>query len=254
MAHQAQTYIKSILIPGTPSVSAIQSHVLNMREANLLLRYLKSDAVSYIYSAIISIADATVSLRKGLFTWATVKLYYATFYAFRAFLALDSVCIFYIGTRPYAIEANPGEMPVKRNGQTHKVVLDEFRYRQTEPFLLSQQIALEDPLDWLVDKREEANYKIAKFWEPNVPKHFEKIMNYGLRKSIKEYLLDSSNLYVFDVDHAILAYPLRSLQLVYQKMLTMPDFHLTDDEISYLCQLFHDQNGPIPEIHDLLRR
>ena len=252
MTHQAQAYI-STLIPGTSSASAIQNHVLNLMQANCLLNYLKSDALSYIYSAIVSIGDATVSIRKDLFTWATVKLYYATFYAFRASLALDSICIFYIGKKPYALEVNPGKTPVKRDGQTHQIVLNEFRRRQPGHFLLSQQIALEDPLNWLVNKREEANYRNAKFCEPNVPKHFEKIINYGLRQSIKEYLLDSSDLYIFDPDHAILAYPLRSLQLVYEKMLTVPNFHLKDDEVNYLCQLFRDQKGPIPEMYDLLK-
>jgi hypothetical protein len=252
MTHQAQAYI-STLIPGTTPVSATKSRVLTLREANSLLNYLRSDALSYIYSAIVSIGDATVSLRKELFTWATVKLYYATFYAFRASLALDSICIFYIGQKPYALEVNPGKAPARREGQTHKIVLEEFRKRQPEHFLLSQQIALKDPLDWLVDKREEANYRNARFCEPNVPKHFEKIINYGLRQSIKVYLRDSSDLYVFDPDHAILAYPLRSLQLVYKKMLTVPNFHLKDDEVKYLCQLFHDQNGPIPEMYHLLK-
>lgn len=253
MTHQAQAYISDTMLPSLPLGSAIQDHALNLTEATCLLRYLKSDAISYIYSAIVSIGDATVSLKQELYTWSTVKLYYATFYASRAFLALDNICIFYVKNKPYAIEVTPGSFPQRRDGQTHKIILNEFRNRNTEPSLLSQPIELEDPLKWLMNKREEANYKAAKFCEPDVPEHFQKIINYGLRQAIKEYLLDSSDLYTFDADHAILAYPLKSIQLVYKKMLATNNFYFKDDEVKYLCQLFRDRNGPIPEIYNLLK-
>lgn len=252
MTHQAQAYIQTLL-PTTPSKIVIESLTLNQSEARVLLKYLKSDAVSYIYSATISVGDAIIGVNKQLFTWATVKLYYATFYALRALLALDNICIFYIGTKPYLIEVKAGKCPQKRDGQTHKVVLDEFSNRNTEPSLLSQEIDLEKPLDWLMIKREEANYKIAKFYEPNIPEHFKKIAAFGVRQSIKEYLLDKSDLYLFDQEHAILAYPLRSIQLVYKKIRATGNFELQDDEINYLCQLFNDKNGPIPESHKMLR-
>ncbi|QMS91011.1 hypothetical protein HUN01_26765 [Nostoc edaphicum CCNP1411] len=166
---------------------------------------------------------------------------------------IHNICIFYIGKKPYLIEVQAGKCPQKRDGQTHKVVLDEFSKRNTEPSLLSQLIDLEKPLNWLMIKREDANYKIAKFYEPNIPEHFKKIVEFGVRKSIKEYLLDKSDLYLFDQDHAILAYPLRSIQLVYKKIKATGNFQLQDDELHYLCQLFNDKNGPIPEIHKMLR-
>jgi hypothetical protein len=218
-----------------------------------LLNHLKGDAVSYTYSATVSIGDAISGVRKELFTWTTVKLYYSTFYAFRALLALNGVCIFYIGRKPYCIEVKPGQTAKKRAGQTHKVVLDEFKNRNIEPSLLSQQIDLEDPLVWLISKREDANYKDAKFCEPNVPNHFKKIVDFGLRQAVKEYLLDTSSLYLFDPDHAILAYPLKTLQILYEQIVSPGNFNFRDEEVSYLCQLFSDQQGPIPEMNSVLR-
>ncbi len=103
-----------------------------------------------------------------------------------------------------------------------------------------------------VRARDIATY-LNEFPEPQVPKHFEMIIKSGLRQVIKEYLLDTSDLYLFDPDHAILAYPLRAIQIAYKKLLALKSHVLKSDEISYLCQLFSDMNGrPLPEIHKLL--
>ncbi|QMS91012.1 hypothetical protein HUN01_26775 [Nostoc edaphicum CCNP1411] len=90
MTHQAQAYIQTLL-PATSSKIVIESRTLSKSEERVLLNSLKSDAISYIYSATISVGDATIGINKQLFTWATVKLYYATFYALRALLALDNI-------------------------------------------------------------------------------------------------------------------------------------------------------------------
>jgi hypothetical protein len=252
--HQAQAYIRNNLITaGSPPSSTVESYTLNLAESRRLLNYLKSDAVSYTYSSTVSMGDAISGARKELFTWTTVKLYYSTFYAFRALLALNGVCIFYIGTKPYCIEVEPGKSPVKRNGQTHKIILSEFKKQNIEPSLLSQQIDLEDPPEWLMTKREDANYKSAKFCEPNVPRHFKKIVDFGFRYALETYLLDNSSLYLFDPDHAILAYPLKTLQVLYKQIVLPENFTFENEEVSYLCQLFSDHQGPIPEMNRVLR-
>jgi hypothetical protein len=259
VTHHAQVYINTTLFPGNPASSHIENRSINQTEANALLRHLKNDAVSYIYSSIVSVGNAILSIRKELLTWATVKLYYATFYGVRSLLAINGVCIFYIKTSPtkttpFILTVQAGQIAKKGNGQTHKLVLSEFRKRNNiEPRLLSQYIGLQDPLEWLIERREEANYKTAKFLEPQVPRHFDKIIDHGLRRVIKEYLCDTSDLYMFDPDHAILAYPLRGIQIACKKLWMSGDFSLKSDEISYLCQLFNDQSGPIPEMHALLK-
>lgn len=258
MAHQAQLYIDNNLLTTASSISTIESYSISSAQAFALKNHLKNDALSYIYSSIVSIGDATLGIKKELLTWATVKLYYATFYALRSLLAINEICIFYFKSSkkntPFVLSAQPGQIPKKgSSGQTHKLVLSEFKKRNFEPRLLSQLIGVQEPLEWLVEKREEANYKIAKFAEPNIPKHFEKIIDSGLRRAIREYLLDSSDLYMFDPDHAILAYPLRVIQIAYRQLMASNGFSLRDSEVSYLCQLFTDQSGPIPEIHALFK-
>ncbi|MBI1925100.1 hypothetical protein HYR99_12735, partial [Candidatus Poribacteria bacterium] len=166
-------------------------------------------------------------------------------------LALDGVCLFYIGTKPFILEAKPGNMARKEKGQTHKIVLDEFEKQKTVPYLLSQSIGLTQPLDWLMEKREEANYRNAKFWEPIPPAHFEKIMGIGVRRAINAYLSDTTGIYLFDPSHAILAYPLRALEYAFNKLKTR-GLTLSDNDIRYLRQLFRDRDGPIPDMYNMI--
>jgi hypothetical protein len=251
--HKAQDFISACLLPVNASVLATTTHALNMSEATSLSHCLMNDAVSYLYSSTISVGDAVRGINCLLLTWATVKLYYATFYALRSLLALDGIGIFYVGSRPFAVEARAGSLPVKRNGPTHKVVIDEFRARNTDPYLLSQPIGFDDPLNWLMLKREEANYKNAKFSEPTIPDHFRVIVQSGIRLSIKEYLQDIAGTYLFDPDHAILAYPLSTLKRVYDRCRLQGIETNTGEEIGYITKLFSDSKGPVPEVHNLLK-
>jgi hypothetical protein len=259
VTHKAQVYINTNLFPGVTSKVDIEKYALNNFEATSLLKHLRNDSTSYLYSAIISIADATVGIRNQSLTWATVKLYYATYYALRSLLAMNGICIFYIKTTPtkstpFILNAFPGNMAKKSNiAQTHKLVLTEFTKYSIEPLILSQEIDGKNPLDWMIDKREEANYKNAKFIEPLIPNHFKIIVNLGVRRVIKEYLLDSSYLYSFDSDHAILAYPLKVVQIAYNRINLIDRSLFPKDDVNYLCKLFNDQNGPIPEIFNWLK-
>lgn len=250
--YKAQSYINTTLVPALSRPNLIASYAISSTEASALLSRLYSDAVDCLYSSIITIGDAVSGMTRGLYTWSTIKLYYATFYIFRSLLALNKVCIFYVGTKPYSIDAIPGGVATKRNGQTHKIVLNEFKSRSVVPLLLSQTIDLSDPLDWLMEKRETANYKNPRFCEPVIPHHFEKIIEFGVRKSLKEYLSDNSSLYLFDPDHAMLAYPVSGLRIVCQQVASIDEFVLKSDEISYLCKLFNDRLGPIPEVNKII--
>jgi hypothetical protein len=250
--HKAPTYIGT-LFPSNPSDTDVKSYVINSAKAVQIRNRLHNDAISYIYSATITMGDAVRGIKQNLFTWATVKLYYVTFYSCRALLALDDICIFYVGTKPFSLEVRSGNSPQKKKGQTHKIVLNEFKNQSVMPRLISQDIEYVPPLQWLMTKREEANYKVAKFQEPEIPEHFQKIADIGIKQALTTYIQDSSDIYLFDADHAIVAYPLKTLQNAYGKMKTFGNLNLTDREKSYLCSLFKDNHGPIPEIHTMIR-
>ncbi len=246
--HRSQSYLTSVIYPRTTNKASIATRIISSSEALTLELLLKEDAADYLYSATVSLGDALGGITRGLFTWATVKLYYSTFYALRARLALKGLCLFYMGNHPFSIRAQAGQIASKEKGQTHKIVLDLFRRHNLDPFLLSQQIDMDDPLQWLMNLREEANYKVARFPEPNVPRHFVKLSQVGVRRACQSYISDNTATYIFDPDHAILAYPLSLIERSYA------DFHehglppQRKEDMPFFLRILSDEKGTLAHV------
>ena len=248
--HQAQSYILATVIPPGADVRHV---VLQSQFVSGIEQRLRGDSIGYCYSGAVSIADAARGIGGGLYSWATVKLYYGAFYLTRALLAMKGISIFHVGHSPYRWRAAAGEMPRKLKGNTHQVVLNEFAAERTHPHLISQQIGGVSPLAWLRGKREEANYGKAKFEEPAAPAHFEKIVEIGVRRAIDGYLSDQSYLYSFDADHAMLAYPLELWRQVLADIENLPSqFELVKVDRTYLAKLFADTRGRLATVDRLV--
>ncbi|MGR0481769.1 MAG: hypothetical protein ACTFAL_10295 [Candidatus Electronema sp. V4] len=242
--HKSQSYLIDYIYEENLSANAIVSRVLSEIEARKLQLNLREDACDYLYSATVSLGDALRGLNRGLFTWATVKLYYSVFYTMRARLALKGFCIFYIKMSPYSISSVPGKQAQKEKGPTHKVVMQLFRENNIDPFMLSQPIELKDPIDWLMNLRENANYKIARFTEPDVPEYFIKVNKFGVRRSCQEYISDTSALYLFDPDHAMVAYPISLIHRAFSEFQRENLSMQKKESKSFLNKLFSDKRGP----------
>ena len=247
--HQAQSYILAVVIPPGADMRQV---VLQSRFASGIEQRLMSDSIGYCYSGAVSIADAARGIGSGFYSWATVKLYYGAFYLTRALLAMKGISIFHVGRSPYRWKATVGEMPRKLTGNTHRVVLNSFAAERTHPHLISQ-IGGVSALTWLCEKREEANYGKAKFEEPAIPAHFERIVEMGVRRAIDGYLSDQSFLYSFDADHAMLAYPLELWRQVLADIGKLPSqFELARNDRTYLAKLFTDARGRLAAVDRLV--
>ena len=121
-----------------------------------------------------------------------------------------------------------------------------FRHHNLDPFLLSQPIGVEDPLDWLMNLREDANYKVARFVEPDIPEHFLKLSKIGIRRACQAYLTDK--IYLFDPDHAILAYPLALLERTCSAFQEYSLLMQKKEDITFLQGLFSDNKGPMAHV------
>jgi hypothetical protein len=203
------------LFPVGASKTDVRAKILSPLEAANLSAALRVDASDMYYSGWVSFLDALNGIKSGFCTWATAKLYYTIFYAFRASLALDDVCTFHVSRPHYIVRARQGELPIScAESGTHKAVLKAFQRQNPSHSLLSQQIELKDAVDWLMEKRESANYGDPRFSEPDSRNELQFIAGRGIRQTLNAYLADKSSLYVFDPDHAMVAYPLRTLQSI----------------------------------------
>src|SRR5271165_3456474 len=178
MPHNASQYVATNILPqivaARPSVWPI-SHI----DAAVLTEILGKDAFEYFYSASISTASALSSIALGYFTWATVKLYYSDYYLLRGILALSRLCVFYEGSKPRTLVAGALEVAKapgggsRRNATTHGVVIEAAKTHLSHIAAFSQDIGSVHPLDWIREKREEANYGHSRFSEPEAPVHMK---------------------------------------------------------------------------------
>lgn len=227
------------------------SFVVNTSDHLALRAALTDDAADYFHSGLVSVGDAVRSIDAGLYTWATVKLYYSVFYFCRAMLADTQTAILYFGSTPYQLKNVVGATPQKVSGNTHKVVLALFTRQFSGNLLMSQQIDSIAPFEWMTNLREQANYKLSRFVEPETPTHFKKLEKIGLRKSIGAYIADKTYIYAFDPDHAALAFPLLTLAQTISSLgaASLAAIQARTDK-SFLQKLLADKHGPFT---DLLR-
>lgn len=252
---RADKYIAGLFPPST-SRSAVRAKVLAPSEAVNLSTALRADAVDLFYAGWISFLDALNGIKKNFYTWATVKLYYTVFYTFRTSLALGDVCAFHVGRPHFILDAKPGSMPVScTESGTHKAVLRTFQSRNPNHLLVSQKIGLDDAVDWLMEKRESANYGGPRFTEPNSRSELNYIAAFGIRRTLNAYLSENSSLYVFDPDHAMVAFPLRALQLIGDQLLAaVPSFRATVEEQKFLKACARDESGYFSQLVSEMKR
>jgi hypothetical protein len=248
MPHNAGDYVVAQIIPGSP--------VINYADATYLGQILCEDAGDYLYSGVISLANAFTSIRAGFYSWSTVKLYYATFYMIRGLLAQSGICILYVGSKPKVLKAAAGEQirnppGGKRSATTHGVVLETAKRELPDHLIFSQPIAGVHPLDWMRERQEESNYWHSRFVEPAAPDHMKMIQRYGLRRLVVAYLGDTLS-FAFDPDHAVIAYPILVWQKLREQLLVVRPPVFDDNDQGYLRSLFFDSAGALSAVHVLL--
>lgn len=247
--HRAQNYINGQVVSAVSAPRFASGYVVTPSDVAALRSCLDEDALGYAYSSCVSLVDALHGIRAGFLSWSTVKLYYSAFYSFRAMLALDGVCVYYQKHTPYSVMVVPGAVCQKESGVTHKLIIKLFKESNKRHFLLSQPIDMVDAPDWLVDRREEANYKNGKFYDPSPPVYFEKIVDMGVRKAIDAYAADTVALYCFDSDHAVLAYPLAVLSEMCRMLRARVAVRLAVGDTDFLRRSAKDQSGGLPALH-----
>jgi hypothetical protein len=231
-----------------PPVSHLQASALSLNRS--------ADINDFLYSATMTLSDAIASVQKRHYSWATCKLYYATFYSIRALLLCYNVGIFYDGSKPGVLIIRPGATLRKptnaeAKGGTHGLVLNLFSKMFPTHRLLTE-VNGENPMFWLKSRREEVNYTIPRFVEPGCPIWFEKSFGKNsLRKVISSYTADNL-LYAFDPDHALFALPLLSLQSAIEESNRL-GFTMDADDRAYLASTLRDQDGILATLTKYLK-
>jgi len=251
--HLAAHYLEGRL-PANARRTFVEAFVLTPADAATVSAALPIDANDYYYSASMSLVDGLRAIDAGFYTWSTVKMYYAVFYGLRAILAWDNTAVFRPdGRAPFHVLGMAGALPRLIPGVgSHKSMLNCFRRLNPAHFLLSQPIELVDGLDWLLEKRESANYSVPRFCEPEIPPHYEQIARIGVRQAIAAYLDPAAGL-TFDKDHAIASFPLAVLRTAGDSAKIHGGATVDADELDFLVRKCRERKAALAPLLAFIR-
>lgn len=201
--------------------SAFEMLTLDSNKVSILRLALWDDAEDLYFKGLLSLSEAISSVSRHLYSWATVKAYYALFYLLRSSLAVrDNAIVRNRST--YLFHINVGEMPRKKASKkykgdhitTIKIYQDLYGYSD---ILQSNTIDNQNSYEWLLKRREQVNYHQREFYDPEPPDFLQSISEQIDKNSfdslISTYVNDKKYIYCFQADHACLALPIKKLLL-----------------------------------------
>ncbi|WP_420603789.1 hypothetical protein [Flagellimonas sp.] len=199
----------------------IINYEFSQSDKEKLINVKNEDVRGLLFKGTVSLLIAIEKFRDKYYSWPTVNLYYSCFYLLKSSLCSRNVFLFRKERDMYHIDidesSNLTKVPAKhKSDHNSSIYLFKKKYSETD-ILQSNDIGSQNSYEWLRGKREEINYKFPTFYEPACPNYWEEIKsNYPISKFtklLKSYINDDDFIYPFLEDHAILALPIKRLEL-----------------------------------------
>ena len=204
--------------------SDFKNFQINNSQAKQLSVELKSDSKDLYHKGILSFFEGLRSIQNSLYSWATVKLYYSLFYFLRCMMALNNVAIIRQKSLFY-LKAIAGEKPQTKNNRKynsdHSGTINYFIDLFNSYSLLSQNIEGINCFEWIMNKRDQINYREREFHDPGCSNFWEIIESQvkagRFKDLLKKYILDNF-IICFQEEHSILAIPIKQALLTKSKV------------------------------------
>jgi hypothetical protein len=178
------------------------------------------DALSLFHKSVLTFSSAYTDIRTNNRAWSIVKLYYSMFYAVRSRLAARRHALVRSGCW-FHFDLNVPQAPAKAlNTKRHRNDHDTALHLYEDIFsasdrLLTNSIDGATPFTWMMGLRNIANYRAARFSDPEFLFDF---MSAGslpdaraLDAMIAQNVDDVDDILVFQPEHAWLALPMKQL-------------------------------------------
>lgn len=201
---------------------------------DVLLSELRKDSADIYFKAILSLAEAIGGLYEGRHSWSAIKLYYATFFFLRCSLATNKYA-FLKNKGIYTIKLDNGESPERRDlvnyqgerisGDHKTTIVTYITLFRDSDILQSNTVDGKNIYEWLMELRNQINYREREFTEPVNKYFFHSIFDKEkIKRQIEIYLYDDDYVYCFDKDHCSLAAPLKMALAVRRQLSNFIDF------------------------------
>ncbi len=232
---------------------------LHSDKVTILISALLEDANTLYFKGILSLCESISSINRHLYSWATVKAYYSIFYLLRCSLALNGYAIVR-NKSLYLLKLKEGEQPLKisKCRNDHECVIKVYSdlYGGSDK-LQSNTIDQLSPYYWLMQCRNQVNYRQREFNDPDPPNFLRFIASAVDSKKLDQlitfYVDDQEFLYCFQADHAVLALPIKRLLLTQQDLSnTIGALLLSNTKYKLLSNLLKIDSKPLSIIKSIL--
>jgi len=228
-------------------IADFKSLSLNNDQAERLRIALIHDAKNYYYNGIVSFCEAINGIRRSLFSWSTIKLYYSIYYLLRSYLYINEIALIRQKSI-YVLKAQNDESPSKKSNRKYNTdhsatIYYHIDLHKNKDILLSNKIGDLYVYEWMLNRREDINYRMDRFQEPKCPYFWEALFDRDVCKndsSIIETLIKDDFLLTFQDEFACLAIPIKTIDFVNQEYKNKEHVNFLSsfqiNTISELCQ------------------
>ena len=202
--------------------SKIEEYLITTDSQPAAVEALDRDAASLLHKGLLSFIGACNDLDLNNRSWAIIKLYYSLFYTIRARLC----------SRRHGLLRNKswyhfdinfcGIAPIRLNGRRDRYRNDhECALHLYEDIFSGSDVLISNlvdglpPFSWMMDLRNIANYRVARFPDPEFPLDVTAKIGLvdasALEKIIDDNIVDSANILLFQPEYAWIAIPMKQL-------------------------------------------
>lgn len=191
---------------------------------------LDRDAASLLHKGLLSFSGACNDLALNNRSWAIVKLYYSLFYTIRARLCSRRHGLVRNKSWYHFNVNSSGSAAIRLNGRRdryrndHECALHLYEdIFENSDILIGNQVEGLPPFAWMMELRNIANYRLARFPDPEFP--LDVTAKLGLvdasmlEKIINDNISDSAHILMFQPEHAWIAIPMKQILAGYSDLL-----------------------------------
>lgn len=219
---------------------------LSKTNASTFNNALKEDANDLFYKGLISLSECINSFANRQYSWAVVKGYYSVFYMLKADLALKEIGLIRHKSI-YYLEAKEGARPITKGAKgvhrakyvsDHKATINYYvDFFNGTDILLTQNIHELTSYEWLMEKREQINYRERTFNEPLFPdflSYIDSEIHASNFKSLIKEIINDTFVKTFQPEYAALAIPIKRAILTRQSFTKSGiAFNIQEDKLKY---------------------
>lgn len=249
--NRIQEYLEKVIDPNFTSFDdkaknnqfkmKAERYILNAVDESKMESLIKKDAEDYLFSASVSFFNALQNITERNYSWATVELYYVLYYLFRVKLHYEKVAIFRAKGQIYYLEIKKGNAIHSVKGNTHEGVIAIFRKMFPSDLIFSNTIDLADSVEWIKQNREIVNYRSVNFTEPKCFIFFDKYCSLPLlQKNLQMLINDSSFVFAFQPEFAMLGIPLLLLTDITKTYLLQMNHIFSTEKLEYINSIIDE--------------